>query len=531
MMLALSKSVPIPSQRVVDWGHESRSLADVHTVKFTAESTLFWTWCAPARTAAAWVIDIHRSLVTPDTPPPEVEGLKASTSTARVFEGRSWNSAAPISPPMSSYDKSFKSDMSAGKNLEENRARHDAGHNAPRQQLPSLSSIFGPPSQIRPLHSPPLDRPSPLRSPLDRPPSAPATSERSYSNSYFPTVAAAATQPRSVYEPRLEQERISLPSVSHRFPGPLSPRAHDFDRAQNASRNDSTTSTRWSSQSSHSESRRSEYVYGAREPAASFRPVNDRPPYAPLSRKRSHETLAGYRDQAQRHPQTPSHSSSSFSKGASEAAPVKDGLGPKIWTGTHFLPRFVRQAEVSGEGLCYFYDDGSHCKTVIDGEQVNAHWGVTKAGKPRKRLAIACLTCREKKIKCDPDFPRCVQCEKFGRVCKFKNAPRGGHNTSPSNSPGTHAISQARDGEQGRPRSTSSASVSPRTTTLSHPSPELSDMAAKRMRVSYEHYQPNESVPQYQPHEVKRTPLSWHSQRELPRVHEDLLCRPWQAEP
>ena len=106
----------------------------------------------------------------------------------------------------------------------------------------------------------------------------------------------------------------------------------------------------------------------------------------------------------------------------SEGAPGKDSLGPKIWTGTQFLPRFVRQAEYPGEGLCYFYDDGTHCKTVIDGEPVNAHWGVTKAGKPRKRLAIACLTCREKKIKCDPDFPRCVQCEKFGRVCKFKNA-------------------------------------------------------------------------------------------------------------
>lgn len=106
----------------------------------------------------------------------------------------------------------------------------------------------------------------------------------------------------------------------------------------------------------------------------------------------------------------------------SEGVPVKDGLGPKIWTGTHFLPRFVRAAEVPGEGMCYFYDDGSHCKTVIDGEAVNAHWGVTKAGKPRKRLAIACVTCREKKIKCDPDYPRCVQCEKLGRVCKFKNA-------------------------------------------------------------------------------------------------------------
>ncbi|KAF5504268.1 putative transcriptional regulatory protein [Colletotrichum fructicola] len=151
----------------------------------------------------------------------------------------------------------------------------------------------------------------------------------------------------------------------------------------------------------------------------------------------------------------------------SDGIPSKDGLGPKIWTGTHFLPRFVRAAEVPGEGLCFFYDDGSHCKTIIDGEQVNAHWGVTKAGKPRKRLAIACVTCREKKIKCDPDFPRCVQCEKFGRVCKFKNAPRGGHNTSPSTAAAEPEDVRRMGGsasEMHRPGSNSSASVSPRTT-------------------------------------------------------------------
>ncbi|KAJ4857089.1 ARID/BRIGHT DNA binding domain-containing protein [Trichoderma breve] len=119
---------------------------------------------------------------------------------------------------------------------------------------------------------------------------------------------------------------------------------------------------------------------------------------------------------------------------SSQIAFLENGLSPKIWTGTHFLPRFIRAAEVPGEGMCYFYDDGSHCKTVIDGEVVNAHWGVTKEGKPRKRLAIACITCREKKTKCDPDYPRCVQCEKYGRVCKFKNAPKGGNIPLPSTS-------------------------------------------------------------------------------------------------
>lgn len=47
-------------------------------------------------------------------------------------------------------------------------------------------------------------------------------------------------------------------------------------------------------------------------------------------------------------------------------------------------------------------------------------WGVTKAGKPRKRLSQACISCREKKIKCDPaGGPKCSQCLRFNRECKF----------------------------------------------------------------------------------------------------------------
>lgn len=86
------------------------------------------------------------------------------------------------------------------------------------------------------------------------------------------------------------------------------------------------------------------------------------------------------------------------------------------------LPCLVGEQLIPGEGPCWVYEDGSICKKVIDGEPVNAQWGVTKAGRPRKRLAIACTTCREKKIKCDPGEPKCVQCTKFGRVCRFTTA-------------------------------------------------------------------------------------------------------------
>lgn len=88
-------------------------------------------------------------------------------------------------------------------------------------------------------------------------------------------------------------------------------------------------------------------------------------------------------------------------------------------TRTQVRPRrCVDQREIEGEGLCYIFEDGSYCRVVIDGEPVNPSWGVTKAGKPRKRLAQACLTCREKKIKCEPGYPKCHQCAKSQRICR-----------------------------------------------------------------------------------------------------------------
>jgi len=80
--------------------------------------------------------------------------------------------------------------------------------------------------------------------------------------------------------------------------------------------------------------------------------------------------------------------------------------------------RCVGQRDIPGEGLCYVYEDGTYCRAIIDGEPVNPSWGITKAGKPRKRLAQACLTCREKKIKCEPGYPKCHQCAKSQRACR-----------------------------------------------------------------------------------------------------------------
>lgn len=107
---------------------------------------------------------------------------------------------------------------------------------------------------------------------------------------------------------------------------------------------------------------------------------------------------------------------------AVKSATTSNQKPPAIVDSVKPIARVVGEQDVSGQGPSWIYEDGTTCKKVIDGEAVNAQWGVTKAGKPRKRLAIACTTCREKKIKCDPAEPKCVQCEKYGRKCRFATA-------------------------------------------------------------------------------------------------------------
>ncbi|CAI6089307.1 unnamed protein product [Clonostachys chloroleuca] len=203
-----------------------------------------------------------------------------------------------------------------------------------------------------------------------------------------------------------------------------------------------------------------------------------------------------------------------------DGSSTKSTLGPKIWTGTHFLPRFVKAAEVPGDGLCYFYDDGTHCKAVIDGEAVTAHWGVTRAGRPRKRLAIACVTCRKQKIKCDPDYPR----------------PRRRHNTSTS-TPSTE-LDDVRTGSGSRRASAedfglwSVFPVSPRA--QSCPS-SANAGSKKRLKVDQQTYissldsPPSNSMPfhQYRSHMVSTIPTPTPA---MPRIPDDILHRAWQTD-
>lgn len=80
--------------------------------------------------------------------------------------------------------------------------------------------------------------------------------------------------------------------------------------------------------------------------------------------------------------------------------------------------KYLGIRDVPGEGTFHFYEGGYRIPTHVDGEHVNPAWGLTKANKPRKRLALACLDCREKKIKCEPGATSCLQCEKAKRPCR-----------------------------------------------------------------------------------------------------------------
>ncbi|KAB5563337.1 fungal-specific transcription factor domain-containing protein [Coniochaeta sp. 2T2.1] len=491
-------------------------------------------------------IDSRHRFALPHTPP-ELVSPGGPLYPPRSSEDRPRNSGVPISPPMSNYDPpSVRTETSSGRGSDESQPSREAAQTAPRQQLPSLSSLFGPPSAVRPLHSPHSEHPGSYTSPspheryagpspsLDRPFS---------SSSYFPpTTTPSAAPPRSAYEPRFEG-RLPFGPLSQAFPGPLSPRTRE--PGQQRQEPGAESGHRWTH---HQETRGNDYAPHSREGA--YKPSLDRIPQLG-GRKYESDVGAGHRgEHGQPHGNNQHQSSTPMNIVTVDGITLKDGLGPKIWTGTHFLPRFVRAAEVPGEGMCYFYDDGSHCKTVIDGEVVNAHWGVTKAGKPRKRLAIACITCREKKIKCDPDYPRCVQCEKFGRVCRFKNAPRGGNNTSPSTPPAEVADDPRQlpplmrpPPDQQRPSSHSSESVSPRTA-VRPASPEPAGHSAKRIRIGYEHYVPVAGAGERSPmipipvdtaaasRSHASVSASWQQQpRELPRIHEDVLCRVWQTDP
>lgn len=74
--------------------------------------------------------------------------------------------------------------------------------------------------------------------------------------------------------------------------------------------------------------------------------------------------------------------------------------------------------DVPGVGPHHFYRGGLCIPTHVYGEAVNPMWGLTRGKVPRKRLSVACQTCRAKKIRCEPSFGGCLQCKKAEKPCR-----------------------------------------------------------------------------------------------------------------
>lgn len=294
-----------------------------------------------------------------------------------------------------------------------------------REKLPSISSLLSGPLQPQTQESSHVVLP-PL---IERSPSYPTTSLQDVRRSGAPTYQdrlfqeSYQRQPQAepghfAYPSRTETERSGRPPPRSIQPAigsaAESPQSYDPRHSPHESNRTQLSSSSRRSPRSEPEARQDYFPLLPKD----ISNINQIPnPPCPSLRP----LAPAIRGDPNRSSSTQGPQSTPVSSVPVDPNAAKEPLGPKIWTGTQFLPRFVRRQEIPGEGLCFFYDDGTHCKATIDGEEVNAYWGVTKAGKPRKRLAIACVPCREKKIKCDPNFPRCVQCEKLGRVCKFMN--------------------------------------------------------------------------------------------------------------
>ena len=151
-------------------------------------------------------------------------------------------------------------------------------------------------------------------------------------------------------------------------------------------------------------------------------------PYSPYPSDYVHSPNGRY-DRGTAGPHISNGALSSYTTTASESSPLRHssatfdhyphaGLVGRPGSAVENQKKYIGVKDVPGEGAYHCYEGGYRIPTQVDGEQVNPAWGLTKANKPRKRLALACLDCREKKIKCEPGLASCLQCEKAKRPCR-----------------------------------------------------------------------------------------------------------------
>jgi Fungal Zn(2)-Cys(6) binuclear cluster domain len=94
--------------------------------------------------------------------------------------------------------------------------------------------------------------------------------------------------------------------------------------------------------------------------------------------------------------------------------------------GSDYTSRSTNSRSIAGQNLdsneMYGSSQESNYAQAWHDAAEHPDWGTTKAGKPRKRLAQACTSCRHKKIRCYPNQNtlRCAQCERSQSDCRFE---------------------------------------------------------------------------------------------------------------
>ncbi|CAK1367798.1 unnamed protein product [Cercospora beticola] len=81
-------------------------------------------------------------------------------------------------------------------------------------------------------------------------------------------------------------------------------------------------------------------------------------------------------------------------------------------------------------GSYHIYKDGYPLPAHIFLDALN----LSQRKYPRKRLLVACVACRKKKIKCEPGPDACLQCKKGRRECKIEPTKRRTNKTLDSTS-------------------------------------------------------------------------------------------------
>jgi len=55
--------------------------------------------------------------------------------------------------------------------------------------------------------------------------------------------------------------------------------------------------------------------------------------------------------------------------------------------------------------------------------------------RPIRRVALACIQCRSRKVKCDATLPSCIRCSADGKTCEYQKSRRGGRPRRPATVP------------------------------------------------------------------------------------------------